>query len=236
MKGIFAKGFFIVDTSPADPPSWWPFPNWYNIISTYNGGSTDPDGMAVVSTDDRALLVGSGGAYQYQVIDISNEDDPVLCGGLTLPAPATGVTSITDQYNDVWSYLITGETKNQFKIVEGGYGGTYASSGTFISSPFNAGFSSAYNRFTATVSQPASTSIEMQVASAPPFNGSCTGASYNYVGPNGSSASYFTPSGSTISGIIPFGTYNTTYQNPGQCFSYKVWMTTSNSNVTPIIK
>jgi type II secretory pathway pseudopilin PulG len=232
-EGVFPKGFFIVDTSPADPPSWWPFPNWYNIISTYNGGTTDPDGMAVVSTDDRALLVGSGGTYQYQVIDISNENDPVLCGGLALPAPATGVTSITDQYNDVWSYLITGETKNQFKIVEGGYGGTYASSGTFISSPYNAGFSSAYNRFTATVSEPTGTSIQMQVASAPPFNSSCTGASYNYVGPNGSSTSYFTPSGSTISGIIPFGTYNTTYQNPGQCFSYEVWMTTTNSSVTP---
>jgi len=232
-EGYFPKGFFIVDTSPADPPSWWPFPNWYNIISTYNGGNTDPDGMAIMSAYNKALLVGSGGTYQYQVIDISNEDDPVLCGGLSLSAPATGVTGVTDQYNNVYSYLITGESKNQFKIIEGGNGGNYSSSGTFVSSTFNPGYSAAYNYFSASVNQPASTSIQMQVASAPPFNGSCTGASFNYVGPNGSSTSYFTPNGNTISGTIPFGTYNTTYQNPGQCFSYKVWLSTSNTSVTP---
>lgn len=231
--GVFSKGFFIVDTSPADPPSWWPFPNWYSIISTYNGGSTDPDGMAVMTAYNRALLVGSGGAYQYQVIDISNEDAPVLCGGLSLSAPANGVTGVTDQYNNVYSYLITGESKNQFKIIQGGNGGNYAASGTFVSSTFNPGYSAAYNYFSASVNQPASTTIEMQVASAPPFNGSCTGASYNYVGPGGSNTSYFTPNGSTISGTIPFGTYNTTYQNPAQCFSYKVLMTTANTSITP---
>jgi len=232
--GIFPKGFFIVDTSPADPPTWWPFPNWYDILSTYNGGSTDPDGMAVVTASNRALLVGSGGSYQYQVIDISNENNPTLCGGLSLPAAATGVTGVTDQYSNVYSYLITGEAKNQFKIIQGGNGGNFATSGTFISKPFNPGYSAAYNRFSATINQPASTSIQMQVASAPPFNGSCTGASYNYVGPNGSSTNYFTPNGNTISGIIPFGTYNGTYQNPGQCFSYKVWLSTTNTSVTPV--
>jgi type II secretory pathway pseudopilin PulG len=234
-QGFFPKGFFIVDTSPADPPSWWPFPNWYNIISTFNGGNTDPDGMAVMSAYNRALLVGSGGTYQYQVIDISNENNPVLCGGLSLSAPATGVTGVTDQYNNVYSYLITGESKNQFKIIQGGSGGNFASSGTFESGTFNPGYSAAYNRFSATVSQPTNTSIQMQIASAPPFNGSCTGASYNYVGPNGSSTNYFTPSNGTISGIIPFGTYNSTYQNPGQCFRYKVWMSTSDTSTTPVL-
>jgi len=234
-EGVFPKGFFIVDTSPADPPTWWPFPNWYNIISTYNGGSTDPNGMTVMPAYNKALLVGSGGTYQYQVIDISDENNPVLCGGLSLPAAATGVTGVTDQYSNVYSYLITGESKNQFKIIAGGNGGNFATSGTFISSSFNPGYSAAYNRFSATVSQPTSTSIQMQVASAPPFNGSCTGASYNYVGPNGSSTSYFTPNGNTISGTIPFGTYNGTYQNPGQCFSYKVWLSTTNTSTTPVL-
>lgn len=231
--GIFAKGFFIVDTSPADPPTWWPFPNWYSIIGTYNGGSTDPDGMAVVA-GNRALLVGSGGTYQYQVIDISNESNPTLCGGLSLPAAATGVTGVTDQYNNVYSYLITGESKNQFKIIEGGNGGNFATSGTFESSTFNPGYSAAYNRFSATISQPSSTSIQMQVASAPLYNGSCTGASYSYVGPNGT-ASYFTPNGNTISGTIPFGTYNGTYQNPAQCFRYKVWLSTTDTSQTPVL-
>lgn len=234
-EGIFPKGFFIVDTSPADPPSWWPFPNWYSIISTYNGGNTDPDGMAIMSAYNRALLVGSGGTYQYQVIDISNESNPVLCGGLSLSAPATGVTGITDQYNNVYSYLITGEAKNQFKIIQGGNGGNFATSGTFESSSLSPGYSAAYNRFSATVSQPTSTSIQMQVASAPQFNGSCTGASYNYVGPNGSSSNYFTANNGVISGTIPFGIYNSTYQNPGQCFRYKVWMTTTDTSQTPVL-
>lgn len=233
-EGIFPKGFFIVDISPGDQGTWWFLPNFYNIISTFNGGNTDPKGMAVVS-GNRALLVGTGGTYQYQVIDISNENNPTLCGGLSISAGATGVTGAVDQYNNVYSYLLTGESKNQFKIIEGGNGGNFATSGIFESSTFNPGYSAAYNRFSATVSQPASTSIQMQVASAPPFNGSCTGASFNYVGPNGSSTSYFTPNGSTISGTIPFGTYNTTYQNPGQCFRYKVWMSTTNTSTTPAL-
>jgi len=231
--GPFSKGFFIVDTSPADPPSWWPFPNWYSIIGTYNGGNTDPDGMAVMTAYNKALLVGSGGSDQYQVIDISNEDDPVYCGGLALSSAATGVTGITDQYNNVYSYLIDGESKNQFKIIEGGNGGTYAATGTFVSSTFNPGYSAAYNYFSASVNQPANTTIELQVASAPPLNGSCTGASFNYIGPDDTSNTYFTPNGSTISGTVPFGTYNTTYQNPGQCFSYKVLLSTTNTSVTP---
>lgn len=232
--GYFPKGFFIVDISPSDPPSWWPFPNWYNIIGTYNGGNTDPRGMAVVS-GNRALLVGVGGTYQYQVIDISNETNPTFCGGLAIPDGATGVTGATDQYNNVYSYLLTGGSSDQFRIIQGGNGGNYTTSGTFESSTFNPGYSAAFNRFFATISQPSSTAIKMQVASAPPFNGGCTGVTYTYVGPNGDASSYFTPVGASISAAIPFGTYYNTYQNPGQCFRYKVWMTTSDTSQTPVL-
>jgi hypothetical protein len=234
--GFFPRGFFIVDTTPTDPPWWWPFPNFYDIIGTYNAGGTDPKGMAIApGPSNRALLVGTGGVNQYQVIDISNETNPVFCGGLSIASGVSGVTGALDQYSNVYSYIISGEAKDQFKIIKGGNGGgIYATSGTFESSTFDPGYQTAFNRFTATVSQPALTTLQMQVAVAPAISNSCNGVSFNYVGPDGTSASYFTPSGSAISAIIPYGTFNPNYQNPARCFRYKLWYNSTNSNTTPV--
>lgn len=234
--GSFPSGFYIVNISEADPPAWWPLPNFYNIVGSYNSGATNTTGMAIApGSSNKALLVGTGGTYQYHVINITNESSPTLCGGLAIGSGITGVTGVEDQYNNVYSYLISNETADQFKIVQGGEGGgNYAGSGTFESSAFDVGYSAAFNRFSATITQPAQTTIQMQIATAAPVGGSCSAATYTFVGPNGSTSSYFTPSGSTISAQVPLGSYGSTYVNPARCFKYKVWFSTSNTNSTPL--
>lgn len=236
--GGFSKGFFIINTS-VDPPWWWPF---YGTVGQYNAGSTDPRGMVVVPGDNRAIIVGIGGIQQYQVINISNESNPILCGGLpkagdpVITGGVVGVSALKDQNGNAFSYIITGEAGNQFKIIQGGNGGsTYASSGTFESSTFDAGYQAVFNSFVTNFIIPSQTSLQMQIAAAAPIADSCNSVSFTFVGPNGNQTAYYTPTGSTISAQIPLGNYSPYYENPGRCFRYKAWLSTSDSAHTPIL-
>ena len=91
-----------------------------------------------------------------------------------------------------------------------------------------------FNRFAASISKPSSvTDISLQVAGADAVSNSCDGATYTYVGPDGTSASRFTSVGSaTISGAIPFSNDDMGYENPAQCFRYKAELSTTDSTLT----
>ncbi len=232
--GSVPRGYFAVDTSAPDPGGWW-VPNFYPILATYDSGPTDPTGIALAAgANNRVILTGSGGTYQYHAIDISVETNPLFCGGITIAQGVKGVSSVLDSYNRGYSYITTNEASNQFKIIQGGTGGgNYKEDGTFESSVYTAGSNAAYNRLVATVNQPAKTTFRMQVASAPQVSGSCNGATYSYVGPDGSSTSFYNPTGSTISAPIPFGNYSSNYSNPAKCFRYKTWFSTWDTAQTP---
>lgn len=238
----FTRGMVVIDLTKT---SWfliWYYPRHYE----YSTGGMDPRGITV-PTSDRAVVVGTGGGSspgteQYQVVDTSSlaDQNPSLsyCGGLPIASGVYGVSSILDQYSTAYSYIITGETGNQFKIIRGGVGGGagYSPSGTFISKRFDPLFSTAFNSFTADVDTQSQT-VKMQVAVAPPVNDSCADVTYTYVGPKGvqgaSPSAYFTPDGDAISGTIPFGTYDD-YSNPARCFRYKVILETDDSLTTPV--
>ncbi len=235
-SGSVSKGFFIVDTSAADPAIWW-LPNFLPIIGIYNSGDTDPTGISLAGgSNNRAILVGNGGTNQYHSVDISLEADPVFCGGLVINEGIKGVASIEDQFDRGFAYIITGEASNQFKIIQGGSGGgNYSEDGSFESSTFVATTSASFNRFVATVNRPTQTTLRMQVAVAPQVSGSCNLATFSYVGPDGSNTSFFNPTGSTIASPIPFGNYTPSYENPAYCFRYKTWFTTWNTAETPTL-
>ncbi len=214
------------------------------MVGSYDTSGMDPKGITVVP-GNRAIIVGSGG-IEYQVIDISNESNPTSCGQEDV-VDSNGnaiaihdVASVLETDGDAYSYIVTADANKEFKIIEGGPGGSYASNGEFESQTFNPGYETANNRFSATFSYPANTTIKFQVSIAKTVNGSCpsTGG-YTYVGPDptnpsvGSSAYYFTPaSGESVAFPLtgPSG-----YANPGQCFRYKVFMTSSNQNSTPVL-
>lgn len=219
--------FFIVDTSikTGNRP----------VVGSYDTNGMNPKGVAI-TTGNRAILVGVG-AEEYQVVNIANETAPVRCGGLQTTTGINGVSALVESDGDAYSYIITGDLTSELKIIIGGPGGQFATSGTYVSNAFDAGAAVAFNRFSSTVSQPDQTEIKMQVAVADAVGGSCIGASYTFVGPDpgNPTTSYFTPSGSSISAAVPAFSSGS-YVNPGRCFKYRVFMTTSDISNSPVFE
>lgn len=234
----FTRGMVVIDLTKTS----WFLITYYPKSYTYNTNGMDPRGVAVPASN-RAIVVGveggsNPGTEQYQVVDTSSlsEQNPSLnyCGGYNVPSGIFGISSILDQYNSAFSYIITGEADNQFKIIRGGEGGGgYQPSGTFESSIFETQYSTAFNKFNASIN-PQGQSIKMQLAVSEPINNSCTQAVYEFVGPNGDAGQYFNPDENIISGTVPFGTYGG-YDNPNRCFRYKVFFESSDTDVTPVL-
>ena len=207
-------------------------------LGIFNTNGMTPKGIAVV-TNNRAIVVGTGGVQQYQVIDITSENTPILCtnggttsGGLSIPSGVNGISAVQEEDGDTYSYIITGDSAAEFKIIQGGGGGgggTYANEGIFESSIFDAGHSVMFNRFTVTaIAPPPDTQIQYQVAISNPI-GNCEGATYTFVGPDKTSGSYYAGSVS-----LPLGT-GAGFTNPGQCLKYRAYLTTTNTNSTPVL-
>lgn len=208
-----------------------------NPLSTTDAGM-NTSSFAVV--DNRLIVAGNtyGSTTQgaYKVYDVTNKNAPSLCGQLSGSLASIRAVTTTKETQGSFAYILTADSGNSFKIVQGGPGGLYASTGTFASSTMPTpmpNLPSGFNFFTATVSQPASTSAQLQVGVSSSNNGSCAGVTYTYLGPYGNPNLFFTPTNGIISGAIPFGTFPQNYQNPGQCFGYKVTLSTTNANTTP---
>ncbi len=204
-----------------------------SVVGSYDTTGMDPKSLIVV-TGNRTIIVGTG-AEEYQAVNIENESSPVHCGGLQIDTGVNGIATVSEADGDSYSYIITGDSSSELKIIEGGPGGQFIASGIFESSSFNATVSAAFNRFVATVAQPASTTITLQVGVTSMVNGSCNNIAYTYVGPNGDPAAYFTPLGSSISGQIPLGSISPNYQNPAQCFRYRAILNSTDFNQTPVL-
>lgn len=204
------------------------------VGSGYESNGMSPNGVTLVP-GNIAILVGSSGE-QYQVISIANESSPARCGGLTVGATVNGIQSVLDANNNAFSYIIVAADP-EFRIVQGGDGGTFTTTGIYESATYDATYSVSYNRFVATVNQPSQTTLRMQVGVAAPSAGVCPSSSsaYTFVGPNGSTSNYFTPSGGTITGAIPYGSYSPYYINPERCFRYKAFFDTSDITQTPVL-
>ncbi len=198
------------------------------ILGSYEANGMSPKGITVVP-GNKAIFVGTGGE-EYQVINITNETSPVRCGGLNIDTGVNGVSSVLEQDGDAYSYIITGDVNTEFKIIAGGPGGQLAKSGTFTSAYFDPGSTVAYNRIIPNFTQPSQTTITFQVAVANAVSGSCSGATYYFVGPDGTSNTYF-----TSQGAIPLITNGKGYVNPGQCMKYKAYFSTTDSLYSPTL-
>lgn len=215
--------FFIVDLNiPAN-------------IYAYSTNGMNPKGIIAVPRN-RAIIVGSGGTM-YQVFDTTAPANASYCGGMT-PAGVTSINAVSyviQSDQRVFSYILTNNASAEFQVIIGGPGsGQFATSGTFVSSPFKPPHESFFNSFTATVSQPAQTSIQLQVASAQAAGGSCTATTYTFVGPDGTPGTYYSVSGNTITGQIPLSGSGS-FKNPADCFEYKAYLTSNDDTLTPIL-
>lgn len=224
------KEFHIVDiTNKANPVKVGP---------GYYTNGMNPEGIEVVP-GGRAIIVGQGGE-EYQVVNISNELAPIRCGGLNVDSGIFDSTSVLEPDNDAFTYIVTGDATKEFKIIEGGPGGAFATSGTFesriIDSVAEVGLAqTAYNRLTATFNKPIGTDIQFQVAGADagPDN-TCNTASYTFVGDDGTTGDFFTTTTSPLVSAIPLSP-GPGYKNSARCFRYRAYLTTSEATLTPIL-
>lgn len=217
--------FFVIDISSKSNPTI--------IGAGYDTNGMSPTGVTVV-TGNRAIVVGTGGTLQYQVLNITNETNPVACGpGLSYSAGINGVASVLKSTGYAYSYIITGDANAELKIILGGAGGgLFASAGNFVSDIVDAFIPTMFNRFDVTFIQPSDTSIGLQVAVADPGVGDCDSATYTFIGPGlTSDVSDLFTTGSPVP-ILSSGFY----QNPGQCFRYKVYFSSNDTNKTPELR
>lgn len=198
------------------------------IVGTYSTGGMSPKGVRA-ATANKALIVGQSGE-EYQVVNIINEANPVRCGGLNIETGITAVASVLEQDGDAYSYLLTRDATAEMKIIEGGPGGQFSTSGTFTSELFDPGSTVAYNYFYPTFTQPNQTSLKFQLAVASAVNGSCESANYTFVGPDGNTSTYYTEAGA----ISMLTTEN--YINPGRCMKYKAYFSTNDTTVAPTLE
>lgn len=185
-------------------------------VGSYSTNGMIPKGVTGVS-GNKLIVVGIG-AEEYQVVDTTTESSPSRCGGLNLDSGINGVVSVLEQDGDAYSYIISKDSGAEFKMIAGGPGGRYSSSGTFVSAALDPGYSTSYNRISFTGATPNQTTLTAQVA----VSADCTG--YVFVGPDGTSSTFY----SAVGGSIPLG-YNT-----GRCFKYKLYLSSADLGVTPV--
>jgi type II secretory pathway pseudopilin PulG len=232
------KEFFVIDTTNKTNPFVIGGVSPHSCSGSYGGwdaaGDFSPQqSMVTLPLMNRAIVVGTGGTEQYVVLDVTNEASPFRCGGLTYSGGLNGVASTQEANGEVFAYVITTTRTQALKVIQGGpdiASGKYVATGTFESGTFDATSSVVFNRLLPLVSLPAGTDVKFQVAATDAISNSCTGVTFNYVGPDNSSASFFPSSG----GIIPLSSSGN-FKNPARCFRYKAFLTTSDTNSTPII-
>lgn len=199
--------FFVIDTSAKTGSR--------PILGSYNSNGMDPKAVTVV-TDNKAIIVGSSGE-EYQVIDIATESSPTRCGGLEIDSGVNGVSSVVEQDGNAYSYIITGDASSEFKIIEGGPGGSFSTTGDFESRTFDAGVQVGFNYFSFTINEPSGSDLKFQVA----INND--NVTWNYVGPDGTNSTFF-----ESPGPIPLNSISGTY------LKYKGYFTGSETS-TPVL-
>jgi len=211
--------FFVIDVSNKNSPT---------ILGSYNTNGMNPKGVTIVP-GNKAIIVGTGGSQQYQVVDLTTETSPTHCtsggrsGGMAIASGVNGVSSVLEADGDAYSYIITGDASSELKIIEGGPGGKYSSEGTFESKIFDMGNEVAFNFFASTEFLPngVTSDISYQFSGADPVNGSCSGVSFTYQSPENFQ--------------IPLDSNNTGYENPARCFRYKTTLTSSDPAYSPTL-
>lgn len=245
--------FYILNTSNKSSPTFlttWassgasPSPGHQaNTASSgyYNGTGANlqmhPRRSLTVLNGGRVVLVGkdavadNNDAQEYQVLNNETESTPTYCGGVNFDSGFNDLTSVSEADGDNFVYMVANTQEKQLKIIQGGSDNAiYVASGIFESKTFDAGSDVMFNKFFTTTNIPANTSVSYQVSVEPAVSGSCNGATFNYVGPDGTQNTFFTGDG-----VFPRDSSGAGYQNPGRCMRYKVYMTSSTQTVTPTL-
>lgn len=236
-----SKQFYILNTSNKSSPAFLSGSGSGPTSGYYTGSTSNkemhPRRSLTVLNGQRVVLVGTDAvsntndAEEYQVLNSSTESSPTYCAGINYDEGFNDLTSVTEADYDSFVYMVANTNEKQLKIIQGGPDGTYNSDGSLESSIYDMGYSATLNRYTATFTQPVSSTVRFQFAGADAVSGSCTGANYVYTGPDGTSGTYYT----TASAPLALKDTGSGYVNPARCFRYKVYMSTTDYNSTPVL-
>lgn len=207
----FFRELFIIDISDKSDPDY---------VSSYSTAWMSPEGITV-GTNDTVALIGGLGAIEYQVVDISVETAPTLCGWTNIDTGVFDVFAIKESDGDHYGYLATGDSDKELVIVEGGSGldtGPGGGGGFYESPIIDVGRTAAFNRFEASTIEPGTSDVYYQISVVDAVEGDCGLAGSAFVGPDGSSTTFFEEN----VGLIPFNSDDSGFENPGQCFRYRV--------------
>lgn len=217
------REFFIVDvtTKTGDRPTL---------------GSYDTQGMSPINvtlaTNNKAIIGGTGG-IEYQVIDITQENNFNLpsCGALNIDTGVRGIATVVEADGDAYAYVITGDATSELKLIAGGPGGQLALTGIFESQTFDAGSDVQFNTFKATAALPSQTELLYQVGIArAAADGSCNGVQFVFIGPDGTPETKF-----ATGSALPVSADGVGFENPGQCLRYKGFFSSSDVNQSPTL-
>ncbi len=237
-----SKQFYILNTSNKSSPAFLSgSPATGPTSGYYSGSSTNvemhPRRSLTVLNGQRVVLVGKDAiangndAEEYQVLNSSSEASPTYCAGINYDAGFNDLTSVTEADLDNFVYMVANTNEKQLKIIQGGPDGTYSDQGTLESATLNAGYKTAFNRYSATLTTPTNTALSFQFAGADPVAGSCTGANYVFTGPDGTGSTFYTATTSALA----LNASGTGYKNPAQCFRYKAFFSTIDYNATAVL-
>lgn len=198
-----ADDFYILDISDKDSYPW-------SVIGSYDTQGMAVNSITTVSDNLIALLVGNGG-QEYQVVNIENEASPFKCGGLDFPLEMYDVATIEDGEGNVFSYVVTADTADEFKIIRGGPGGGwgsgygYAETADYMSSVYDTGTSSTVYYFVNWLETvPALTDLQIQLRTSDSANMSGS----TWTGPDGTAGTYFsTSTGERTPSVLNFKRY-----------------------------
>jgi prepilin-type N-terminal cleavage/methylation domain-containing protein len=181
-----AGEFFVLDTTLKTGS--WP------ILGQFDTNGMTVTGITTVADGDLAIIVGTGG-YEYQVLDITNEASISQCAQIDFPYDVYDIGSAEDSEGNVFSYAVTGDTAQEFRIVRGGQGGGwgsgygYAMEGYYTSSIYDTGSSdTVYYYLNWLETNTAATDLQVQLRSSddPAMSGA------TWMGPDGTSNTWFT--------------------------------------------
>jgi len=178
--------------------------------STYEVGGAV---LAITALNGRVFLGTAITNKQFIALNVG------AAGALTLLANfSTGGNTLNDVRADGnYVYCASASNTQELTVIGPTFSGNFAASGTFESATFDAGAVVDYNGVTFTITEPAGTNIQFQVATN---NDNFT---WNFVGPDGTAATYFTSGGN-----IPVNIASNRY------IRYKGYFT-GNGTTTPVL-
>lgn len=220
-ESSYEDEFFIVNTEDKDSPA--------SVVSSFDSGNTSVEGIAIVEDDEKAILVGINGE-EYQVLDISDENNPLRCGGMHINEGIRDIDLVVDEIGNSFAYIMTGDSDRDFQIIRGGeslYGGGggygYASTGNFFSEIFNTETGTPnYFRVDWIEQEPEETNVSVQLRSASTQEGINSAI---WVGPDGTNTTFFED---------PLGELTPEDLDNKQYFQYRFILSTNSIDATPV--